>query len=369
MAAARELKKIDPQLKLVGVCEKNAKFAHLFEEEKAIDEVRQVRAGKFRRYSGEAWYKKLTDIKTAGLNTRDMGYVMAGYRQAYKLIKALKPDGVLIKGGFVGVPVGLAAARLGIPLITHDSDSIPGLANRIVSRWAVAHATGMPKEHYAYDATKTFFTGIPVAEEYGLVGEDYKKKLQAELGLSNCQQVITITGASQGAEQLNNDMVKISGRLMQRFASLGILHIAGPSHSKKVESQYHAELLTDETRRVVVKGFVGDMYRYTGAADVVISRASATVIAELALQAKPTVLVPGQLAGGHQEKNARSLQASGAAEVVKTGDSEDLLDKLSRLLQDNMRQQQLAKNLHQLAKPHAARELAALAYETFKKDK
>ncbi len=301
------------------------------------------------------------------LNTRDLSRTVRGFRQAKKMLKELQPDGIVIKGGFVGVPVGLAAASLKIPFITHDSDSVPGLANRIVARWAHKHATGMPAEFYTYPTDKTIFTGIPVTNQFVPVTSDLMAEYRTSTGLQGCEQVLTIIGGSQGAGQLNDDVISIVGRLMQQHPKLGIAHIVGASHEQYMIQQYKKELLADELRRVVVKGFVDDVYRYTGAADVVVSRASATVLAELAIQGKAVILVPGQLAGGHQYKNAKHLSDNNQAEMVPHSDAEGLYKAVTELLNNSQRRNEIKTNLATLAKPDAAKELAQLIIDSFNK--
>jgi UDP-N-acetylglucosamine--N-acetylmuramyl-(pentapeptide) pyrophosphoryl-undecaprenol N-acetylglucosamine transferase len=129
---------------------------------------------------------------------------------------------------------------------------------------------------------------------------------------------------------------------------------------------YAKELLADEMRRVVIKGFVSDVYRYTGAADIIVSRASATVIAELAVQAKATILVPGQLADDHQSTNASNLAKSGKVIQVAYGDREGLIDRIDKLIRDAEVRGGLATKLNELAKPSAALDLAHLLLDNFK---
>ncbi len=289
--------------------------------------------------------------------------MLVGYIEAKRLLRELRPDVLLIKGGFVAVPMGLAAARLKIPFITHDSDSTPGLANRIISRWATLHATGMPAELYNYPRDKTIYTGIPVSADFRKVSPSLRATYRESLGLSGCSKVITIVGGSQGAGQLNEDMVKIASRLMQRYEGLGIVHVAGQAHAASVKRRYGKELLADELRRVVIEGFVPDVHIYQGAADVVISRAGATQVAELAMQALPIVIVPGKLAGAHQDKNAAYLTTKQAALTAPHGDADRLYDLLNELLSDIPRQRALSDSLHGLAKPDAARELAKVTLD------
>jgi len=302
-------------------------------------------------------------------NVRDVGRTTKGYKQARKLLKDIKPDVVLVKGGFIGVPIGLAASSLKIPFLTHDSDSIPGLANRIISKWAKLHATGMPAELYEYEKSKTIYTGVPVSDSYEYVNKEKQTEYKKKLGVGDCKLIIGVIGGSQGGSQLNEDVLSLVGRLMNTYKDLGILHIVGPANEDQMKKAYKSELLADENRRVLVKGFVNDAYLYTGAADVVISRASATVTAELAIQGKAVVLVPGQLAGDHQAKNAKALTGAGQARMAVYGDAEGLYKEVSELLSNESERNSLAKKLNELAKPHAARELAELTLNLAEKSK
>lgn len=360
LAVAKELKKQDSTVVVEAVCEKDGSFADLFKTEPAISKLHQISAGKYRRFAGLTTTQKLLNVKVHLKNARDVGRVCAGYYQARKLIKQYRPDIILIKGGYVGVPVGLAAASLKVPFITHDSDTLPGMANKIIAKWAYKHATGMPAEFYSYPKEKTVYTGVPINTSFKEVGPKLASEYKHKIGLGECGKVITVIGGSQGGERLNEDMVKISGRLMQHNKDLGIAHIAGELKADSVSRKYKDELLADELKRVSVVGFVNNVYDFTGAADVVVSRASATVVAELAVQGKAVILVPGKLAGDHQTANARHLAEAGAAVHVIYGDAEELYNQLIELLNDKTKASSLANNLHKMAKPDASYELAKL---------
>ena len=336
----------------------------LFKSEPLIEKVYQIPSGKYRRYSGLSRLQKMLNLKTVFLNSRDMGRVGAGVLAARKMLKRERPDVILIKGGFVGVPIGLAAAQLHIPFITHDSDSTPGLANKIIARWAQLHATGMPPEYYQYPKDTIRYTGVPIQEQFSRVSVEQQAVFKKDLGLQDCAFVITIIGGSQGGMQLNKDMAQVVGRLMQRHTALGIVHIVGSAHEDEMKRFYAKELLADERMRVVIKGFVSDVFRHTGAADVVVSRASATVVAELAVQGKAVILVPGQLADDHQVKNAQLLSVSGRALMVPFGDAEVLFEAVDMLLKVPSKRCALAQELHKIAKQHAAKELAEIVIST-----
>src|SRR5665213_2594114 len=149
LAIADELKQLQPEARLVYIGQTGDLLGDIPSQHPSIDEVFTVRAGKFRRYHGEG-FKQLLDVVTMAKNIRDFFYVIIGFWQSRRLLKQLKPAVIFVKGGFVGVPVGLAAATRQIPFITHDSDPIPGLANRIIARWAVMHAVALPKDIYPY---------------------------------------------------------------------------------------------------------------------------------------------------------------------------------------------------------------------------
>ena len=224
----------------------------------------------------------------------------------------------------------------------------------------------MPKEYYDYPPESTVYTGVPISSDFVYVSHEQQEAYKNELGLKECKLVVSVIGASQGGTQLNSDMLKVVGRLMQHHNNLGIIHITGAAHEIKVKHSYDNELLADERRRVIVKGFVTDVYKYVGAANVVVSRASATVIAELAVQGKATILVPGQLAGDHQGINARHLAKAGVVLNVAYGDSEELYTTLNDLVSNKVRMRELSEAIHGLAKPEAAKDLANLLMKEFR---
>ena len=369
LAVAQELKRRNGEIEIIAICERGSSFAHLLFDEPSISAVYQIKAGKLRRFGGQSIIRSVIDIKSNLYNLRDSGYTVQGIWQSWRLLKRLNPDVIFIKGGFVGVPVGLAAAKLKIPFITHDSDTTPGLANRIIARWAYKHATGMPVDFYPYPASKTVFSGIPVSAAYKLVTATVRQEQGTSLGLSACKEVIAITGGSQGADKLNSSFGSIVARLMQQRKHLGIIHIVGTKNEAKMQRFYANELLADEQRRLVVRGFVSDLYRYSAAADLIVTRASATSLAEFGIQRLPCIVVPANLAGGHQVINARHLKDSSAVEVVDEGDSEALYREICRLLDDPKARKNLAAKLSLTTKPQAAEILADMIIETASTDK
>jgi UDP-N-acetylglucosamine--N-acetylmuramyl-(pentapeptide) pyrophosphoryl-undecaprenol N-acetylglucosamine transferase len=201
LAIADELKHQDPTLSLVYIGQTGDGLSDLPVAHSSIDTVYSVRAGKFRRYHGEG-LKQLLDLATLFKNVRDAVYVLIGLYQSWRLLRRLRPSLVFIKGGFVGVPVGFAAAKLGIPYITHDSDAIPGLANRLIAPWAKYHAVALPKELYRYDAQRTVTTGIPLQKNFKVVTKLLQAEYRKQLHVPVTAKVLFILGGGLGSQRV-----------------------------------------------------------------------------------------------------------------------------------------------------------------------
>lgn len=368
LAVADELKQHDAATRVIYIGQRGDKLGDIPAKHASIDETFTVHAGKFRRYHGEG-LRQLIDVPTHLKNFRDAFYVLAGIVESYRLLKRLQPDVIFVKGGFVGVPVGLAASRLKLPYVTHDSDAIPGLANRIIARHAAKHAVALPAEVYPYPSAKTVTTGIPLRAEFQPVTEALKRQYRQEIALPLDAQLLFIIGGGLGAQRVNHAVLSVAPHLLKEFAHLHIIHVVGRNNETEVTQAYEGALTDDERLRVRVMGFVEDVYRYSGAADVVVTRAGATNLAEFALQTKACIVIPSAfLTGGHQLKNAQYL-ADKQAVIVLTDDELNrdpnrLAVQVSRLLQTPKERQSLAQNLHSFAHRDAAQQLVALLETT-----
>lgn len=359
LAVARELKKLKPRIQIGYVIEKGSQFYDLPSTAKEIDDVFTIRAGKFRRYHSRSLVKHLLDVPTNLKNTRDLGYVTAGISQSRRLLKKFKPDVIFIKGGFVGVPVGVAASQLGVPYFTHDSDTIPGLANKLIAKKAFLHTVGMPAELYNYPKDKTKFVGIPLHKNYKAVSTSQQTAFRAKLGIDVRARVLCITGGSLGAQRLNEAVKAVIGDLLSQLPDLIILHQTGSKHTK-----IYNDLDRRYIKRVRAFGFSDELYVYTGAADVILARAGATTIAELAVQQKSCIFIPNpDLTGGQQSKNARFLIEKEAAEIIYEDDmvkKDSFTKQIVKIMNSKNRQNVLKNNIAKLAKPNAASEIAKI---------
>lgn len=345
--------------------EKGSKFDALPRASKDINQVYTIRAGKFRRYHGESFLSHLFDVKTNLKNLRDFFYFIAGFFQSLRLLGRLRPEIVFIKGGFIGVPVGLAARVRRIPYFTHDSDTVPGLANRMIAGCAVCHAVGMPAEFYSYPESKTRYTGIPLNKSYKLVTKDALQKFRKHLKVPADALVVTVTGGSLGAQRLNTAFVAVAESLLGSFPKLFILHQTGS------EDSIYKGLSSEFAERVREVAFTDELAAYTGAADLVVTRAGATTFAELAVQGKACVFVPNpQLTGGQQTRNAEYLEQHRAGVVVL----EELASQTAKfekviadVLRSSKQRQELSENIARLAKPDADQALTAIIEQIAKK--
>ena len=364
IAVASEIKKQQPNTELEYILGRGDKLSDVVKEKDIFENVHHVFSGKFRRFHGGGLLQFL-DIPTTLKNIRDMFLVLIGFVQSVLLLQKLKPDALFIKGGFVGVPVGLAAALLKIPFVTHDSDAVPGLANRIIGRWAAKHAVAMPVEHYSYPKGRTTQVGNPVSDKYTLVTAALQKSYKESFGLPSDAQVVFVTGGGLGAHRLNMSVAALAKQLLGRHPQAVILHISGRGKEDEVIQAYAKALNESELERVVLEPFVTDMYRYSGAADVSVVRAGANTLAELATQAKACIIVPNpQLTGGHQLKNAELLKERGAVTIVDdeavSKNPELLLQQIEALLDSPQKRLELARNLHSTSFEDSAQQLAQI---------
>jgi len=344
---------------VVYIGEKNAKFGDLVTGVD-FDKNYWINAGKFRRYHNESWLKRLFDLKTNAQNFRDLFLFLVGYIQAWRLLGHLKPQLIFVKGGFVGVPVGLAAKVRGIPFITHDSDVLPGLANRIIGRWAAAHAVGMPKELYTYPSSNTYFVGTPVARTYQLVTQSIKAQYRQILGYNDLAKIVFITGGSLGSTTINGAVLAIAEQLLSSAPNTYIIHQTG-----KGNTGLYDNLPTQWQKNVFAQEYFDDQYRYSAIADVVIARAGATTIAELAVQGKACIFIPNPLlTGGHQTKNGEFLSKKEAGVIIQENDLRNEPDRLKKAVQDLLTNSELRNavsyNLSTCAVRNATEQLSSL---------
>jgi UDP-N-acetylglucosamine--N-acetylmuramyl-(pentapeptide) pyrophosphoryl-undecaprenol N-acetylglucosamine transferase len=364
LAVAAALKKTDANIRVVFIGQAGDHLADIPAADPNIDAVYTVRAGKFRRYHGlglRQWF----DFKTLGLNLRDLAYIGVGMVQSYGLLRRITPDIIFTRGGFVSVPVALAGKLQGVPYITHDSDSTPSLANRIIARWARLHAVALPEEVYPYPRNKTITVGVPISSDYQPTNPSLIQRYRRELKLPAVGPILLITGGGNGARQLNQVVLDSARVLLKRYPNLTIVHIAGRALETTLSTAYDTMVDPQQRARVIVKGFVNNLYAYSGAADLVIARGGATNLAEFAAQAKACIIIPSpQLIWN--VKNAETLAKRHAIAQLSEEQAEQegrLAQLIARLLDDPDQRLALGAALASVARPKAAAHLAEILIE------
>ena len=271
---------------------------------------------------------------------------------ARSMIRRQEIEVVLGTGGFASVP-GVAGARLaGRPSVLLEPNAEPGAANRWLSRWSAVVATG-----YADTATglhcRVQPTGVPVREEF-FAGS--RRPPSGSL-------VLLVLGGSQGARELNRVLPRALELVAPRLPELQVLHQVGDRHLDEARQAYEeCDLGAIE---IELRPFVRDVAPVMSGAHLVISRAGAVTLAEICAVGRAAVVVPLRLAGGHQERNAERLAASGGAVVLGAEEmnAKRLAEVLGELLADRRRLESMGDSLHELARQGAAEAVADLVVE------
>ncbi|HVN67112.1 MAG TPA: undecaprenyldiphospho-muramoylpentapeptide beta-N-acetylglucosaminyltransferase [Candidatus Sulfotelmatobacter sp.] len=272
-----------------------------------------------------------------------------GFWQALALLKNDRPDLVLATGGYVSLPVVLAARALNLPIYLHEQNSLPGFSNRLIGRFARKVFLTFPGSQKYLNGQ---VTGNPVRRE--IIAAD-RAAARQRLGYTAGDKVVLIMGGSQGARSINAVVSELLGKIVERRKSniesrdVRIMHIVG-------HRDWH--LVKDNNYDFYSKvEYLYNMSDVLAAADLAVSRAGATAIAECLVRSVPMVLVPFPYsAEGHQERNARIIADGGAAVVVKN--AELTARRLAELICDReLPLEKMKDNCRKLARPRAAEEI------------
>ncbi len=280
-------------------------------------------------------------------------------------MKQFKPDIVFTKGGYVTVPIGLAASKLHIPLVIHDSDVVFGVANRILSKRAQKIATGFPAEAFSDnpDNNKIVFTGNPVRKE--LLSAN-PQKAKTTFGFTNKKPVVFIFGGSQGAEAINEVVFNGLELIVKNY---NVIHQTGAQGIEQARVAAHRldSALANNYRPY---DFLHtEMSDALFLADITVIRPSASSIAEVAAHSKPTILIPGPYsANNHQQKNAEFLERMGAARVLNQKDltAIRLCSEIDKIVTTDAAKKYLQSTIHEFWVSDAATRIAKVILQAQK---
>lgn len=315
-------------------------FASSVIEKEGIDAY-YISAGKMRRYFSL-------------LNILDPFKIIVGIVQSLWWLWYIMPDVVFSKGGFGSVPVVLAAWIYRIPIVIHESDSIPGKANVFASRLATSIAVSFEKAVKYFPAKKTALTGNPIESDFFNVAD--KKTSLESFSIYSQKPVIGFLGGSQGAVQINEIVLDLIDRLVTSYE---VIHITGKANFAYMQSE--TEKILKENQRyfyhIVSSLDISQMMFFYEACDIIISRAGAGTIFELAATGKPSILIPLESsAGGHQRENAFIYSKAGACVVLETSNLTPnlLLENIQTLLNNKNLTDVMSSNARNFAKVDSA---------------
>lgn len=296
-----------------------------------------------RGHSLEAIVHNLDTLKNVAVSTRE----------AKRIMREFKPDVVIGTGGYVCYPVLMAASELKIPTAVHESNAVPGLTTKLLAEHVDKVMVGFEESRGAYHhPEKVEVTGTPVRGEFAAYSKALAKR---ELGLDPDEPLVVSVWGSLGAAHMN----KIMGELitmMDDSRPFRLIHSVGTRYFEDFMATLR-QCAPDFARfGADVRKYIYDMPRVMAAADLILCRAGASTLSELAYMGKPVIIVPSpNVTNNHQEKNARVLEKAGGAKVFLEGefDAPELMDTVRGLLGDSAQLEAMSQAMLSLAVPGA----------------
>ena len=346
IAIANTIMQYEPESEIAFVCSHNA-------NDKAKDLV--PRAG----------YEKLYTVKICGMkaiynpaNIKTLFYMLTSPRKAKKIINEFKPDIIIGTGGFACYPVARAGVKLGIPTVLHESNAIAGKAIKQLCGSVDLVMTN-------FESTAKVLTGAKRAMKVGNPVITSAKKSEGSEEKSIFNGHVLSFGGSLGAEYVNLAVADMLSHIADKYPDVEFVHASGKRDFEHMKEEFVARGL-DKRANVKHLDYIYDMDRRMKQADLVISRAGAMTISELALGGKAAILVPSPyVADNHQYKNAKTLADANACILVQESElsSGKLEVEAVRLLSDESLRNTLSKNIVQFGEPDANK----IIYEEIKK--
>jgi len=310
---------------------------------------------------------ELALLDVSGLNRVGLGNVLRGLLRLPKaffasraVLKRFRPDLVIGVGGYASGPLVLAAALLGYPTAIQEQNSQPGLTNRVLGMFARRVFVAFEDARGFFAARKTRLAGNPVRRKFATAldaraaaGANAAVSAGGGGGAAN----VLILGGSQGARAVNDLVVGAAALLAAQDRLPPIVHQTGAGDEARVREKYQAAGLAG---RVVLRPFIDDMPGALGAAALVVGRAGALTLAELAITGRPAILIPlPTAAADHQTSNAAEFQRAGAAVVVeqRTLTADALAKLIAELLDAPERRAEMSRQMAALGRPNATRDI------------
>ncbi|GAA2101063.1 undecaprenyldiphospho-muramoylpentapeptide beta-N-acetylglucosaminyltransferase [Microlunatus panaciterrae] len=278
-------------------------------------------------------------------------------RESEAILRRHQADVVLGFGGYVSTPVYLAARRLKVPIVIHEQNALPGLANKLAARFAERVAVSFPDTPLPHAR----YLGLPLRRAITqLDREQARPPARALFGLSAELPTLLVSGGSQGAQRINQAVAEAKAGLLSR--GIQILHVLGP---KNMTEDIH-ELVDSETGAAYRPlAFVDRMEQAYAAADLMLGRSGANTVAETAVVGLPAIFVPWPYGNGEQARNAAAVVGAGGGELLRDADctGDYLAERIPALIQHPDVLARMAAAARSVAVPDAASQLAKMTLE------
>jgi len=280
-------------------------------------------------------------------NLKKMYKTFCSIGEAKKIIEEFKPDVVIGTGGYICVPVGLAAKKKQIPIVLHESNAFPGVAIKILAKKANTILLGFEDAKARIpNANKIVVTGTPTKVKYLNISNSKKSQVIQQLGLQENLPIALCFGGSQGAQSINESLVQIITK--QKNSNYQIIWAAGPAQYEQVKEKLLQEKMEiDHLEKVKIVPYIYNMEEIMNIVDLVICRSGAMTITEISNVGKPAIFIPFPFATeNHQEYNARVLEKVDAAKIVldKNLTADLLNDMIENLVKGEEKLQKMGDN-------------------------
>lgn len=292
-------------------------------------------------------------------NFKTVYLFLSSIGKAKKILKEFQPDVVIGTGGYVSGSVVYAAKQLNIPTIVHEQNSIPGMTNKFLSKYATKVAICFPDVAQYFPKDKVVLTGNPRAQEVVLME---KTDILKEYGLNPEKKTVVIFGGSRGALKINQAFVEALPFFEER--DYQVLYASGERYYKELQEKL--KLSEKKLTNISIQPYIDKMAAVLAAVDLMVGRAGATSIAEFTALGLPAILIPSPyVTNDHQTKNARSLVKSGAVEMIPDQEltGSKLVAEIDTILLDELRCQSMAEASKKEGIPDAADRLYKVVKE------
>ncbi|MEQ7246353.1 undecaprenyldiphospho-muramoylpentapeptide beta-N-acetylglucosaminyltransferase [Enterococcus avium] len=294
-------------------------------------------------------------------NIKTVQLFVESIKRSKEILREFKPDVVIGTGGYVSGSVVYAAARMKIPTIVHEQNSVPGITNKFLSRFADRVGISFPDAAQYFPENKTVLVGNPRAQEVVTSG---KSEVLEQYGLLPDIPTVLIFGGSQGALKINQAVIQALPKFSQK--EYQVLYASGDRYYNEIAEKFDIE---KTNHNLSLQPYIKNMTDVMANVDLLIGRAGATSIAELTALGLPAILIPSPyVTNDHQTKNAQSLVNAGAVKMITDADltGEKLVEAVDEIMGDPEKKAMMAKASRQEGIPDAAERLWSLVNEIVK---